>query len=229
MNVVTYYRISKKGTGLGIESQQDYCSTAIAQNGWKEVATFTDDGLSGSLPAEQRPGLKAALEQCTKHNACLLVAKVDRLARRVSEVARIMELTCVKVATMANADNFQIHLFAALAEQELTFIRSRTKDALYKLQSRADNGDAESQAKIARRNANLSPVAHKGNAASAAVRSAAATVYATSIEDSIYAARAKGHTSLRAIAAYLNEKGITTPRGAAFTAAAVQRIINRIV
>lgn len=228
MNVVTYYRISRKGTGLGLESQQDFCQAAIEQNNWKEIATFTDDGFSGALPAEQRPGLKAALEQCAKHNACLLVAKVDRLARRVSEVARIMELTCVKVATMANADNFQIHLFAALAEQELVFIKSRIKAAVGKLQDRADAGDKVAQAKIERRNANLPPVRHLGNAASAAVRSAAADAYATSIEDNILAAKAKGHTSLRAIAAYLDSKGIKTPRGAAFTAAAVQRIINRI-
>lgn len=228
MNVVTYYRISRKGTGLGIEAQQDYCKTAIDQNGWNEVATFTDNGFSGSLPAEQRPGLKAALEACAKHNACLCIAKVDRLARRVSEVARIMELVCVKVATMANADNFQIHLYAALAEQELVFIKSRIKDSARKLQERADSGDKVSQEKIQRRNGNLAPVAHKGNAASAAVRTATATAYATSIEDNILAAQTKGFTSLRAIASYLDSKGIKTPRGKTFTAAAVQRIMQRL-
>ncbi|WP_314143842.1 recombinase family protein [Buttiauxella noackiae] len=224
MKIVTYYRISKKGTGLGLESQKDYCDTAIRSNDWSVVGTFTDDGLSGSLPASERPGLKAALALCKEKGACLLVAKIDRLARRVSESALIMEQVCIKVATMPAADNFQLHLFAALAEQERDFIRTRTKDALQKLQDRADNGDTVSQDKIARRNGNAAKVHQQGNIASAQKRSALADNYTKQIEDNILAAISKGYTSYRKLAEYLNNKGIKTRHGKEWSAVTVRRV-----
>jgi DNA invertase Pin-like site-specific DNA recombinase len=36
----------------------------------------------------------------------------------------------LRVASMPNADNFQLHIYAALAEQEREFISKRTKAAL---------------------------------------------------------------------------------------------------
>lgn len=228
MNVVTYYRISKKGTGLGLESQKDYCTAAITANGWTEVATFTDDGLSGALPVDMRTGLQAAIQVCQETGACLLVAKVDRLSRDMEHGAAIMKKVCVKVATMANADNFQIHLFLALAQQEREFIAQRTAAALAKLQDRADAGDIESQAKVNRRNGNVMKVRHMGTAKSAQVRQTMSQAYLLKVEDAIHAARAKGHTSLRQLAAYMNERGIKTINGKAWTASTAQRVLAQL-
>lgn len=222
MNVVTYYRISKKGTGLGLESQKDYCDSAIASNQWVEVASFTDDGVSGAL--SNRPGLQAAIAHCQKHDACLLVAKVDRLSRDVEHTAAIMKQVCVKVATMPNADNFQIHLFAALAQQEREFIAQRTKDALKKLKARADNGDTEAQQKVANRDSQIQKVISLGQQKSAQVRQAMAQDYLQMVEDTMLAAEAKGHTSYRQIAAYMNQKGIKTINGKEWSVSTVQRL-----
>ena len=60
----------------------------------------------------------------------LLVSKLDRLSRDVEFIARTMKRVSIKVATMPNADPFQMHLFAALAEKERKFIGERTKAAL---------------------------------------------------------------------------------------------------
>lgn len=228
MKVFTYYRISKKGTGLGLESQHDYCQSAISSNEWDEVGSFTDDGLSGALSIELRTGLQAALKECEKQNACLLVAKVDRLSRDVEHTAAIMKRVCVKVATMPHADNFQIHLFAALAQQEREFIAQRTKAALSKLQDRADNGDAESMAKLSRRNATVMNVRHLGTEKSSQIRQETAKAYMLKVEDAVHAARAKGYVSLRQLAAYMNERGIRTIHGKEWTVSTAQRIVAQM-
>ncbi|WP_323881945.1 recombinase family protein [Aeromonas caviae] len=226
MNVVTYYRISKKGTGLGLESQMDYCQSAIASNGWTELASFTDDGVSGALA--NRPNLAAAITYCQKHNACLLVAKIDRLSRSVAHGSAIMEQVEVKVATMPHAKNLELHIYLSLAQQEREFISQRTKDALKKLKDRANNGDTVAQTKIANRDAQIAKVIGKGQARSAKVRQAMSSDYLLKVEDAIHAARAKGHTSLRQLAAYMNQRGIKTITGKDWTASTAQRLIAQL-
>lgn len=222
MKVVTYYRISKKGTGLGLESQKEYCSSAIQSHQWKEVASFTDDGISGAL--SNRPGLQAAMDYCQKHNACLLVAKIDRLSRNVAHGAAIMEKVCVKVATMPNAGNLELHIYLSLAQQEREFISQRTKDALRKLKQRAENGDTEAQAKVQRRDSQVEKVMHLGQQKSAKVRQSMAQDYLQRVEDTLLAAQAKGFTSYRQIASYMNEKGIRTINGKEWSVSTVQRL-----
>ncbi|MGV8617851.1 recombinase family protein, partial [Pseudomonas aeruginosa] len=77
---------------------------------------FTE-AVSGSIRPLDRP-------ECSKAFATgfpVVVAKLDRLSRDVEHVAGLMKSHDFKVATMPTADTFQIHLFAALAEQERTF------------------------------------------------------------------------------------------------------------
>jgi DNA invertase Pin-like site-specific DNA recombinase len=71
-----------------------------------------------------RTTLNDAISLAKKHNATLLVAKLDRLSRKVSFIASLMEDRKLnfKVATMPHADPFQLHIYAALAEQEREFI-----------------------------------------------------------------------------------------------------------
>ena len=79
-----------------------------------------------------RPVLEEALDLCRRHKASLLVQKVDRITRDLEVLARIVKdpLVTVRVASLPNADNFQIHLFGCLAAQEREFISTRTKAAL---------------------------------------------------------------------------------------------------
>ena len=74
--------------------------------------------------------MQEALRLCQENNAVLLVAKLDRLSRRVSVISKLMETVSFRVATMPNADEFQLHIYAALAAQEARFISERTKSAL---------------------------------------------------------------------------------------------------
>jgi hypothetical protein len=48
------------------------------------------------------------------------------------------------------------------------------------------------------------------------------------LRDQISEARANGATTLRAIAAHLNDQGITTPRGGRWAAASVARLFAQL-
>ena len=112
----------------------------------RDIQIFLDglDGLDGapevirelveveSGASASRPVLEEALDLCRRHKASLLVQKVDRITRDLEVLARIVKdpLVTVRVASLPNADNFQIHLFGCLAAQEREFISQRTKAAL---------------------------------------------------------------------------------------------------
>lgn len=129
---VVYLRVSTKGqgrSGLGLEAQKrDIDLFLEAYAGEHEVVGDFVEVESGAK--NDRPELSAALSLCKSHSATLLVAKLDRLSRRVSYIAGLVEEVDVKVACMPFADKFQVHIHAALAEQEREFISQRTKAAL---------------------------------------------------------------------------------------------------
>jgi DNA invertase Pin-like site-specific DNA recombinase len=79
----------------------------------------------------ERPRLAAAMAACRKHRAKLLIAKLDRLSRKVSFIAPLMESNVKFVACdMPDADPFRLHIEAAIAEEEARKISARTKAAL---------------------------------------------------------------------------------------------------
>ncbi|NRH40645.1 recombinase family protein [Pseudomonas sp. MS15a(2019)] len=230
MRVVAYYRVSTEAqgkSGLGLESQQEYIRIAAEQASWEVIASF-EDHLSGTLPPMDREGLRKALELCKTEGATLVVAKLDRLSRDVADIALLMKLVDFKVATMPYADKFQLHIYAALAEQERDFISTRTKVSLAALQKRADEGNAEALAKVDRRNSALLKGHKTGLPASLKARKDKADQYARSIEDSILACKARGLNTLQGVADCLNSKGLTTPRGASFTAMTVSRLVTKL-
>ena len=99
------------------------------QQGAEVIAELTEVESGG---AATRPVLEEALHLCRINKATLLVQKVDRLSRDLETLARIVKDKAVpiKVATLPNADNFQIHFFGALDAQEKQFISIRTRPAL---------------------------------------------------------------------------------------------------
>jgi hypothetical protein len=66
-------------------------------------------------------------------------------------------------------------------------------------------------------------------AAGRAVRTAKSAARATDLAPIIDDIKAKGASSLRDIAAGLNERGIPTARGGEWSAVQVQRVMNRVV
>lgn len=232
MNVVSYLRLSKKteeSAGLGLEAQREYIQQAAKAAGWVVVAEFIDDGVSGTIALEDRPEGSQALALCQELNTSLVVAKLDRIGRDVEHVARLMKCVQFRVATMPHADSFQLHLFAALAQQEREFIAQRTKDALTALRDRAEAGDAEALNKIERRTQALTKGRTDANRAKA--RAAVAdrvNSFHESIRSEFEACLYRGQKSLRAVADCLNARNVTTPRGGQWSAVQVSRVMQAL-
>ncbi|WP_137885364.1 recombinase family protein [Pseudomonas sp. 2FE] len=231
MNVVSYYRVStakQDKSGLGLEAQRSYIEAAARQNGWHVIAEFTDTESGAVAPTERQECIKA-LNACKEFSAVLVVAKLDRLSRDVEHIAGLMKRAAFKVATMPHADAFQLHLFAALAEQERQFISQRTKDALAALKDRADGGCVESVAKIARR---ATALAKGRNSVSRTLgteaTAAKAKAFAYAVEPHIIHAISKGAASLRAVATFLNTRAVTTPTGSEWHAVQVARVMKSL-
>ena len=138
---VVYTRVSTKSqgdSGLGLEAQERdinlYLET-YAEVPHEIIGRFCDV-VSGTKA--DRPQLKEALDLVRKTGATLLVAKLDRLSRKVSFISTLMEDKKVNltVAQMPTATKFQLHIYAALAEEERNFISLRTKSALAEAKAR---------------------------------------------------------------------------------------------
>ena len=170
-----------------------------------------EDHLSGKN--EDRPELGRAIELVRRTGAELLVAKLDRLSRKVAFIAALMDDPKVRlrVAAMPYADKFQLHIYAALAEQEREFISARTKAAL-----------AEAKAK-GRRLGGLRDKTMKRNAGV----KANAKARADRIAKIVVPLREQG-ASLRAIADALNSSGAPTARGGVWQASQVKRVLERL-
>jgi DNA invertase Pin-like site-specific DNA recombinase len=135
---IAYYRVSRKEqgiSGLGLSAQrssvQKYVSgqEGIILNEYTEIETGTSK--------RQRVEIHKAIQQAKNENAVLIIAKLDRLARNVNFVSSLMDAGIEFLAVdMPSANNFTIHIFSALAEQEAMLISSRTKLALGELRKK---------------------------------------------------------------------------------------------
>lgn len=169
---------------------------------------------------KDRPALTEALALCRLHNATLVIAKLDRLARNVNFISNLMESSVEFTAVdFPTANRLTIHILAAVAEHEAAMISARTKAALGAAKARGvqlggDRGNIASQSK-------------RGAKVSAARRSAKAATRANDLLPVIHSAQANGASSLRQIADVLNERGIKTARGGEWSAVQVQRVLSR--
>lgn len=211
---VVYTRVSTEDqgkSGLGLEAQQRDITIYLDQYSdvpFEVIGEF-QDVLSGS--DDDRPELQKALALCRKSGAELLVAKLDRLSRKVSFIATLMDDPKVKlrVASMPNADKFQLHIYAALAEQERDFISKRTKAALQAAKARG--------VKLG----GLRDTTMKRNA----VWKKQADSFAAKVWPIIVAMQ---NQSLQSIADKLNAASVKTARGNDWTPMQVKRIIDRM-
>lgn len=132
MKIVTYKRLSKEDRTRnqhGFDSQQRDIDIFLGQQENCKIVGEFQEFVSGA--ADVKPELEKAMQLCKEAGATLVIAKVDRLSRRTSQVTAYLEGDVkFKVACMPNADNFQITIYAALAEQERKFIQDRVKKGL---------------------------------------------------------------------------------------------------
>lgn len=138
---VAYLRVSTEDQSLGPEAQRATITAWAARQGVRVAAWFTDRGVGGGKPVEERPELLAALDALRTHGAGLLVAgKRDRIARDVVIAATVERLVLNVGARVVTADGVSADdtpegmlmrtLMDAFASYERALIRSRTRAAL---------------------------------------------------------------------------------------------------
>ena len=217
--MVSYLRVSTQQqgkSGLGLEAQRGAIARFAEAHGVTIVAEFVEvETGKGSDALDRRPQLKAALAAARKAKAPIVVSKLDRLARDVAFISSLMAQRVRFVVTELgqDADPFMLHIYAALAEKERAMISDRTKAALAAAKVRG----------VTLGNPNLNAV----RADAAAACAAGADQRAAAVLPMIAAIQAAGASTLRAIAAELNARGIETARGSAWTATAVNRMLAR--
>ena len=128
---VSYLRVSTKRqevSGLGMNSQKLMIVNYIKNHGGCLLHEFVE---SESGSHDDRPELRRAISTSKNSNGTLIVAKLDRLSRSVSFISQLMDSKVKFVcADMPEANEFTLHIFAALAQQERKYISERTKAAL---------------------------------------------------------------------------------------------------
>lgn len=213
---VTYRRVSTTDqgkSGLGLAAQDRDIRLYLegySEQPYEIIGAFTDIA-SGKVV--DRPELTKAIAMAKLESAELLVAKLDRLSRKVSFISKLMDdkKLALRVASMPQADKFSLHIYAALAEQEREFISIRTKAAL-----------AEAKA----RGVKLGGLRDKTMQRNKAVQ-ANAKLRAEKVAGIIKPLRDAG-SSLRAIADELNKVGVQTARGGVWQASQVKRTLERL-
>jgi DNA invertase Pin-like site-specific DNA recombinase len=176
---------------------------------------------SGKLA--DRPQLAKALAHARRSKATLCVAKLDRLARNVEFLAKVMNSGADFVACDNPAANrLTLHILAAVAEAEAKAISDRTKAALAAYRARGGKLGAElPQCR------NLTPQAvAKGREKSAVARAKAAAEAYADLAPMLTELRGQG-MPLQGIADELNRQGHTTRRGKPWNPVQVARVLER--
>jgi DNA invertase Pin-like site-specific DNA recombinase len=219
---IAYLRVSTTGqgrSGLGLDGQRAAIEAFAAANGFIIAAERVEvQSGKGADALDQRPQLAAALQAARKlgKGTPVIVAKLDRLSRDVAFISGLMaqKVPFIVAELGADADPFMLHLYAALAEKERALIAARTKAALHAAKGRG----------VMLGNPRLAQAREVANSR----KKAEAAQTASRVMPVITSIRRTGATSLRAIAAELEARGIRTPRGGtAWTATAVKRILDR--
>ena len=219
---ISYLRVStgRQGrSGLGLEAQRKAVEDFLNGGRWQLVKEFVEVE-SGKKTNRFRPVLAEAIQACRLYGAQLVIAKLDRLSCNAHFLLGLKEAGVDFVAAdMPTANRLTVGIMAMVAEEEGRMISERTKAALAAARRRGVQlGGYNKNPKLT---AQARKAGQEANARIATERSAV-------IRPAIAELQAAGATSLRAIAAGLNERGIPTARGTeSWSATQVMRVLAR--
>lgn len=205
MRTVHYYRVStaKQGrSGLGLDAQRANIAAFCAARNCEPLGEYTE---TESGKRDDRPELAKALHHAKVTGATLVIAKLDRLSRNLAFLARLQEAgTKFVAADMPEANEMTIQIMAVMAQAERKAISTRTKEALAAAKARGTKlGNPMGAAAFG---------GTHGHVAAVEAIKAKSKAFALDVAPIIQSIRDEGHTSLRAIAAELNARGIMTAR-----------------
>jgi len=222
MKVIAYYRVSTKKqgeSGLGLEAQKNTINQFLASSPYELVSEYVEIE-SGRKTDKRRPQLRAALEQCEREGATLMIAKLDRLTRNDGFLTTLLDRQVpIMALDMPNLHDpamsrFILQLMANVAELERAQISDRTKKAL--------------AARKARGMSLGSPTPANGAQAGGLVTADQANEFASQVYPVIQELKKFGCATLAKIAQGLSARGIATATGKkAWSISAVRNVVNR--
>ena len=224
---ISYLRVStdRQGkSGLGIEAQRTGVADFLNGGRWTLVNEFVE---VESGKRTDRPQLEAALQACRLHGAKLVIAKMDRLSRDAHFLLGLEKAGVDFVAAdNPTANRLTVGIMAMVAEEEGRQISARTKAALQAAKAR---GTKLGGRRLSKADGLPVTITAEMRAAGIAARQQRSADRAADIAPTIRKLQADGATSLRAIAARLNEASIPTARGGGtWSAVQVARVLERI-
>jgi DNA invertase Pin-like site-specific DNA recombinase len=215
MDYILYLRAStqRQGiSGLGLEGQRLIAEKFLGPH--DRILTEYIEVESGRK--DQRPQMALAIAQARTADAVLLVAEMSRLARSVYFTSKLMaEKVRFKACDIPTADEFTIHILAAVAQKAAKDISDATKRGLSAKKARGftlghvANFTDESRA--------LGRLAIQRNAQEAVPNKQARRLATLLRRDGF---------SFAAIAAELNAHGYLTRRGKQFNKKGVLRLLT---
>ena len=209
-NFVAYYRVSteRQGrSGLGLDAQRKAVADYLNGGSWTLAGEFTEVETG---KRNDRPELAKAMALCRRRKAKLVIAKLDRLSRNVAFIAALMESKVEFIAVdNPHASKLTIHILSAVAEHEREMIAARTKAALQAAKARGVR------------------LGRNGAERLAPEYQAAALTRAQQLAPVLAELRSQG-LSVRGMARELNERSIKPPKGKAWHAVTLQRVLARL-
>jgi DNA invertase Pin-like site-specific DNA recombinase len=218
---VAYYRVSTQKQGesqLGMEAQCAAVESYVRQTGGTILGSFVE---IESGKRSDRPELAKALEAAKRAKATLVIAKLDRLARNVAFIARLMDAGTEFVAVdQPHASRLTLHILSAFAEDEGRRISERTKAALAAAKRRG--------VRLGGWRGRVASDADRQRAAAA--KTALAIARASELATTIKAIQSAGITTYCAIAARLNDMHVptTSSNGGRWHRSQVRRVLARL-
>lgn len=217
-NYIAYYRVSRKEqvqSGLGLAAQKSSVEKYVATQDGSILKEFTE--IETGTNKKLRVEIHKAIQEAKNNNATLIIAKLDRLSRNVTFISSLLDAGVQFIAVdMPFANNFSIHIFAALAQQEASLISLRTTAALAELKKKGVVLGKPENLTIEARQRGVEVI--KANAQNNDRNRQALSVIGSCMERSM---------TYREIANHLNELNFKTRYGKQFLPSTVHQLFNK--
>jgi DNA invertase Pin-like site-specific DNA recombinase len=227
---IGYLRVSTQEqgrSGLGLAAQLFEIEGFGSREGFSVKSWYQDVQTGAGADALLlRPGLAAALKEAKSARCPLIVSRLDRLSRNVHFITGLMEhrVHFLVAALGRDCDDFTLHIYASLAEQERKLISERTKAGLARSKNKLGLRNPMKRSKAFRRRLRI--------LSAAALRKAAlerAQAYRVHIEWALrHQDRFGRPISLNAAAEKLNERHLESPMGGRWSSVNVGLMASRL-
>lgn len=219
MNYIAYYRVSTRQqaiSGLGLDAQRSLVVNYIANLPEAKLLNEFTEAESGKK--NNREQLALAIQHCELSGATLVVSKLDRLSRDLHFLTSVMQSNLKFVcADNPSANTLTLGILAVIAENERKVISERTKVALAAAKERG----------IKLGNPRFQEEQNKDPSQARESYQKQTKEFNASLIPVIHNLQKQGVTSLKDIAAHLNDMGFKARRGGKFHPSTIHAALKR--